>query len=199
MNKIWGVGLSRTGTRSLHEALGLLGFRSVHNPPPEEMYDGDFSSLKRVDAALDIPIALWFRELDQAFPNSRFILTVREPEEWVESLCRHLNANPAATRPERARRMRVAVYGSVHPARDELLRVYHDHHREVTTYFADRPDDFLILNICKGQGWEVLCSFLQKNAPAQPFPHQHRMNKSTRKQIEPRKALPQSSTDCSTH
>ena len=40
----------------------------------------------------------------------------------------------------------------------------------VKEYFRNRPDDLLVMNICGGEGWEVLCLFLNKPIPSVPFP-----------------------------
>lgn len=38
-------------------------------------------------------------------------------------------------------------------------------------YFAGRPEDLLIMDICAGDGWEKLCPFLGFEIPETPFPH----------------------------
>lgn len=171
--KVWGIGLSRTGTLSLHAALQALGYRSLHYPLKEAMFEGDFSHLAACDAASDIPVARWFREIDEAFPGSRFVLTTRDIEQWVAGLSRHLDAKSAATRPEPWLRMRQEMYGSVHPDAASLRRTYYEHEQAVLTYFADRLDDLLVLRICDGEGWERLCPFLGVEIPETDFPHEH--------------------------
>ncbi len=171
--KIWGIGLSRTGTRSLHHALEILGYSAAHYPDPTPMFQGDFSTLDAVDAAMDIPIAHFFKTLDRLYPKSRFILTVRQPLEWLESINRYFATKSIHNRPERAKRMRLAVYGALEPTPSQLLDVYRAHLTRVGTYFANRPDDLLILDIPAGQGWETLCPFLEQPIPHTPFPHAH--------------------------
>ena len=51
------------------------------------------------------------------------------------------------------------------------LAVYNAHNEGVLAYFKDRPDDLLVLDIAKGEGWEPLCKFLGCPVPAAPFPH----------------------------
>ncbi|NEQ26956.1 MAG: hypothetical protein F6K28_49635, partial [Microcoleus sp. SIO2G3] len=41
----------------------------------------------------------------------------------------------------------------------------------VVEYFKDRPDSLLVLDICGGEGWEELCTFLGTPAIDQPFPY----------------------------
>jgi len=38
-------------------------------------------------------------------------------------------------------------------------------------FFSDKGDRFLIHNVFKGDGWENICSFLNKKVPRSPYPH----------------------------
>jgi hypothetical protein len=80
-SKIFGIGLSRTGTTSLHAALGILGYRSIHYPQLDRLYE----LVDDHDAASDTPVACSYRQLDARYPGSRFILTVRDFRAWLES------------------------------------------------------------------------------------------------------------------
>jgi hypothetical protein len=48
---------------------------------------------------------------------------------------------------------------------------------EIKEYFKDRPDDLLVMNICAGEGWEILCPFLDCGIPKIPFPHKNKSEK----------------------
>ena len=65
-NKVFGIGLSRTGTTSLDVAMWHLGLTSLHNPHPERSVAGDFAFMDEHDAASDISIAHAFVALDEA-------------------------------------------------------------------------------------------------------------------------------------
>ena len=78
MIKIFGIGLSRTGTTSLTLALSELGLHAYHFPRGREVIDS-------VDAATDTPVAAWYQDLDAAYPDSKFILTLRHRPEWLDS------------------------------------------------------------------------------------------------------------------
>jgi len=47
--------------------------------------DFQFDFLKEYDRATDSPIPSIFLELDTHYPGSKFILTVRDPDEWIKS------------------------------------------------------------------------------------------------------------------
>ena len=75
------LGISKTGTSSLAVALTQLGFRCVHGWPPWQ--------LEQARALVDVNAACRYRELDVMYPGSKFILTTREREPWLESCRRH--------------------------------------------------------------------------------------------------------------
>jgi hypothetical protein len=44
MKKYFGIGLSKTGTTSLTEALNILGFNIIHNPTKNELFNSNNNS-----------------------------------------------------------------------------------------------------------------------------------------------------------
>jgi hypothetical protein len=99
--KVLGVGLSRTGTTSLHDGLRILGFKSLHFDQVrlKDILDGsnprpDFRRYDDVDAVLDLPAAYFYDELTAAYPGCRCILTVRSIEEWWKSVSRWFSTGP---------------------------------------------------------------------------------------------------------
>ena len=98
--KILGVGLGRTGTMSLTLALRRLGFRAMHYDRVRlnDVLHGsntapDFRRYDDVDAVLDVPSAYFYRELLDAYPEAKAILTVRDVEAWWKSIERHVNVH----------------------------------------------------------------------------------------------------------
>lgn len=94
------IGLGRTGTTSLTQALGILGYRANHLPIDEitqrEMYTYfandvhttsplHLSILNEYDALADTPVCCVYQGLDKAYPGSKFILTLREKQGWLAS------------------------------------------------------------------------------------------------------------------
>lgn len=96
MQKVFGIGLGKTGTLSLANALKLLGYRAGHYAEAllalqyrSGRLEPRFDAIAHWDALADIPIAATYKTLDQEFPDSKFILTVREQEAWLASSERH--------------------------------------------------------------------------------------------------------------
>lgn len=167
-NKIFGVGMSKTGTSSLEDCFRELGLL------PHKRFDRRLKDLVRAGGDLetvfreaegyrsfqDAPWYLLYRELDQRFPGSKFVLTQRKDAEtharsaWAHAV-RKGNREGGPT--------------------DEYLeakaRTYVEHNQAVIDYFRDRPGDLLVVCWEDGDGWESLCGFLGVEVPDAPFPH----------------------------
>ncbi|HVR98764.1 MAG TPA: sulfotransferase [Thermoanaerobaculia bacterium] len=182
MRKVFGLGLSKTGTSSLAEALDRLGIRTIHYPCDESTFEclrnGRYRLpvLEEYQGAVDIPVAPFYAQLDAEYPGSRFVLTVREPEAWLRSVELHweLMMDWWHRYPDFKRFQEfisARVYGSAGFSRERFLHAYETHRRNVERYFRGRPHDLLVIDICGGEGWEKLCPFLGVEVPAAPFPH----------------------------
>ena len=194
--KVFGIGLSRTGTTSLTEALDLLGYRTVHGPADPvtqlELYQFFAASSERVylsvlkdhDALTDSPVCCLYQALDKAYPGSKFILTIREKHAWLRSYQRLWEVSGRFQGPESytalahyTRFINQKLFG--HPGRQEataeiLSPAYDRYTSEVLDYFRERPHDLLILDICGGEGWSKLAPFLGIPIPEIPFPWNNR-------------------------
>jgi hypothetical protein len=170
--KLFGVGFHKTGTSSLGRALEQLGYRvggpfGVRDPAiAETAWPEAERRLMTVDAVQDNPWPLLYRELDEAHPGSRFVLTVRPTDEWWASVVGHFGG--------RSTPMREWIYGEGNgdPVGHEALyrERYERHNAEVTARFADRPEVLLVLRLTEGEGWPELCGFLGRPVPDVPFP-----------------------------
>src|SRR5204863_9086745 len=101
MLKVIGAGFGRTGTMSLKLALEQLGFGPCYhmvevfkNPTaPDSWYeaaqDPDHADWAKIfqgyNSTVDWPNATYWRELADAYPDARIILTERDPDAWFES------------------------------------------------------------------------------------------------------------------
>ena len=173
--KIFGIGLSKTGTSSLAHALEILGYRTKDYPGIERYVPGDLTSidpawLENFDALTDTPIPSFYRELDRAYPGAKFILTVRERESWLRSCQKQFTDKLAAKQNEAHNRLFMDLYGTPVFDREKFAAGYERFVNGVMEYFAHRPQDLLVIDITGGEGWEKLCPFLGKPIPEQPFP-----------------------------
>ncbi len=84
-NKVFGIGLSRTGTVSLHKQLIELAYVSRHSSG-QLIKDSSFDIMRDIDALVDSPVPLLYQALDRRYPNSKFILTTRNKDAWLHSM-----------------------------------------------------------------------------------------------------------------
>lgn len=171
--KIFCVGFHKTGTTSLGAALTQLGYRvvgptGVARPRiADEALELAISMVPDYDAFQDNPWPLLYRELEERFPGSKFILTRRPSDPWMDSVAKHFGGG---TTP-----MREWIYGPGDPIghEPEYRARYERHNAEVLAYFADRPDDLLILEMPAEFSWQPLCQFLSCGVPPLPFPREN--------------------------
>ena len=169
--KVFGIGFHKTGTTSLGMALRLLGY-SVTGPNgtkdpniSKNVRAMAFRLVEQYDAFQDNPWPILYRELDERYPDSKFILTLRSSDSWIRSQVRHFGTQQTP--------MRAWIYGQGCPQGNEGLYVerFERHNAEVLSYFERRPDDLLVMDLSKGDGWNQLGPFLGAEIPKTPFPH----------------------------
>lgn len=173
--KIFGIGLSKTGTTSLASALEILGYRTRDYPGVQSYAPGDLSSidaqlLERHDALTDTPIPSFYRELDWHYPGSKFILTVRDMDGWLQSCRKQFTARQAEQQNEAHNRLFIDLYDTAVFDEAKFRAGYERFVAGVHHHFAGRPQDLLVLDVTAGQGWNELCAFLGRPVPQQPFP-----------------------------
>lgn len=169
MNKIFGIGLSKTGTHSLHDALEILGYNINHMPSA-----GQINRLNEWDGVMDIPIVPIYKQLDQRFPNSKFIFTDRDVSDWLRSWRQHTEASRMEDRPNWNLLIRDLVYGTKTFDTEKCQKAFINHRDDVLQYFQDRPDDLLHIRICNNpseRNWKKICEFLGHDIPDNKFPH----------------------------
>lgn len=175
-NKIFGIGLNKTGTKTLGSAMEYFGLRNK-SYDAELLFDfnaKNFQSIIRVakgyDSFEDWPWPLVYREMEPIFPEAKFILTMRKtPDIWYRSLCKH----SIITGPTEARKI---VYGHLMPEnnREHHIEFYCRHNDLVMEYFKSKKHKLLVVCWENGNGWEDLSSFLELPIPDVPFPHENK-------------------------
>lgn len=189
--KIFGIGLNKTGTRSLAVALRRLGFRTLHKGDDTTSALVDRAAAdglpllsyigEKYDAYLDVEaIVRRFAELDFQYPQSKFILSTADEDSWLDSRERHARAN--------LRRSGAGGYeGSwLTVDRTAWRREWHEHHEAVLSHFEDRESDLLVFDVRAGDGWEKLAPFLGCPVQQRVFPWQNEAGTGT---YRPERAL----------
>ncbi|MDH3413877.1 MAG: sulfotransferase family protein [Gammaproteobacteria bacterium] len=179
-----GAGFGRTGTESMKLALEQLGFGPCHhmkevlaNPEQLTLWRAiargerpDWNAaLSGYNSSIDWPSAFFWRDLSEAYPDAKIILTLRSSESWYKSMSntifRVLNAS---TDPESIGLTLIAerVFGGRFHDRDHAIAVYERNTAQVQAAFGEDR----LLSHRLGDGWGPLCRFLDKPLPDQPFP-----------------------------
>ena len=196
--KVVCAGLNKTGTKSLAEALRVLGYK-VYDYEEQtldyldhwiKVFNGDTpeATIKLVyhnaDAVVDFPGLYFWEEILGAFPGTKVILSVRDEGEWIQSAINQ-RAMVEAARPRlvlflslTGRKMfKVyyaflrACYGEVHNLKNTYVycKNARAHYDRVRAILP--KENLLVYRIM--QGWKPLCDFLGHEIPNVAFPHEN--------------------------
>jgi hypothetical protein len=177
--------MNKTGTTSLKKCFKILGLHPIA-PTPELSHEiaaatrrlfkkGEYEpALKFAETYRsfeDRPWNVWemYQHLDRRFLDSRFILTVRDPETWWRSVERWITL----MKPRMAERYRIHLR-SPSLRKDDMIKGYLRYNEAVMDYFEGK-ENMLVIDFEKGDGWTSLCGFLDCPVPQEPFPHKNRL------------------------
>lgn len=192
---IVGAGFGRTGTLSLKSALETLGFDKCYHmsevfvtPGHAQVWHAaargepvDWDALfEGYQAAVDWPACSFWRELMDHYPESKVLLSLRDPEKWFDSANETIfrgmrgeatiaGADEPLVRELGAMAMtliRDGTFGGDVSDRENAIRVFNEHNEAVRA--AVPPDRLLVYQA--SEGWEPLCAFLDRPVPDEPFP-----------------------------
>jgi len=166
-NKVFCIGMFKTGTKSFGQAMRVLGYKVLdrpwfilkdnwyNNPKKWPIY---FDKIKEranmYEAFSDAPWMFLFKQLDVWYPNSKFILTLRKDALSLAKSDRGQWRGKPNT-----------------PSLERFMDRYNKHNKMVSDYFKNR-DNFMTMCFERGDGWVKLCKFLDiNNIPLIPFPH----------------------------
>lgn len=172
--KIFGIGLARTGTTSLYEAMAILGIDAAPSSAALlEHLDLDF--LDRYDAFFDNPVPFRYRRLASLCHDARWIVTQRPLDPWLESMQwlfgPGLDRLDPATR-ELGDRVHLDVYGTTTFDADRLTDIYERHYGDLADWVLQRRHVWLDTD--EGLDWEPICELVERPVPNRPFPHVNR-------------------------
>jgi hypothetical protein len=188
-----GAGFGRTGTKSLKEAMEMLGFAPCHHMAEVganrdqlpywqaaavgEAVDWDavFAGYR---AAVDWPSSHYWRQLAAHWPQAKVILSVRPEEKWWKSFCETIKITMDVRDylPDPYRRgvatmaHRIISEQTFHaPLHDKGAALSAYRRRAVEVKAALQPERLLVFDVA--EGWGPLCHFLGIPKPAVAFPH----------------------------
>ena len=147
---------------------------SAVSPFVNPFYLNPYENIKYYDAAADTPVAINYQQLDKQYPNSKFLLTIRDIDSWLKSWSKHdqnIQQLSGGSIPNWVKELRKQGFGQWQFNPQVWRAKYERHIQDVQTYFQERSHQLLVLNLCDGEGWKKLCPFLGKESPARQFPH----------------------------
>lgn len=128
--------------------------------------DQIIEQLNGYDACQDCPWNLLYKELYMEFPNGKFILTLRDENDWLKSIVNHFGTTHSD--------LREHAYGkgAGFPAGNEVIYLerFRKHNQDVIEFFKDKQDQLLVLNVAEEDAYQKLCLFLGKPVIREAFP-----------------------------
>ncbi|XP_023345560.1 uncharacterized protein LOC111714641 [Eurytemora carolleeae] len=207
-----GAGLPRTGTLSLKTALMKLYKGKCYNM--KEVFEGDQEDLdiwmngikkkntpadwrqyfkkKGYVAGVDYPYSLFWKEIADAYPNAKVVLSSREPRTWYKSVVESIWLFNELARKSWTFRIMLKMFDPRKGSEDwiELMMTHKGYgmkrgmgeaieggEETAEKYFlewedsvkATIPSDRLLVHKAV-DGWEPLCLFLGVDVPTVPYP-----------------------------
>ena len=133
-------------------------------------YPSTYDAILEHDGLTDVSVTLGYKYLDFMFSDARFILTVRDIDQWLASMEALFNELGTVAIAERHHRLNRALYGTDVFDADRMREAYLRHLEDVTNYFRDRSS-LLTIDVTSGNPYPALAEFLGLEKPDAPFPH----------------------------
>lgn len=174
MDKVFGIGLNKTGTSTLGTMLERLGYNLKENSLELGIFyrlginqDKIKEVLNKYDAFEDMPWPLMYKVIEEIYPDAKFILTTRESvDKWLKSQIWQSIVHKDPNSARHVALCNLIYYKSKTPVGEEEIwkNIYRKWNEDVREHFKDK-DNFIELCWEKGDGWKELCEFLDKELP----------------------------------
>ena len=199
--KIFCIGFNKTGTTSLKKAFETFNYHVGNQLEAEKLseayHHGDMERVikycESARAFQDVPFS-WpntYRKLYEAYPNAKFILTVRDDEfQWYTSLLKFHTKRFGRLPSREDLQASMYVYKGWEwdnyvnrYGEDQIdiwnkemrIKDYVKHNEYVVKFFQDKPGQLLVLNVSEPDAYQKLANFLKINVPANAsFPWENR-------------------------
>jgi len=202
--KVFCIGRNKTGTTSLKQAFIDLGYIVGEQDIAEHLFDdyfltGNYQPIinycKTAQVFQDMPFSFYqtLPHIDKAFPNSKFILTVRDsPDQWYTSFVKYYSKSVGVNgRPAKYEELESSNYVSsnyrtkfivdAHGTsaedpfnRNILIKEYSKHIDYVESHFKGREKSLLTLNIAEPSAFQRFLDFIGQKSNAIEFPWENK-------------------------
>lgn len=192
--KVIGSGFGRTGTKSIKEALEILGFGPCHHmyeivenldqlPSWQSAVNGEKTDWQSIyngySSQVDWPGAHFWRQSMEAFPNAKVLHSVRPVDKWWASfektIGKLMSTYPSMDLPPPIRELLdmnrkfigEQTFGGKFRDRDAAIAAFEQRTADVRALVP--AEKLLVFDVA--EGWEPLCAFLEVPVPDVEFPH----------------------------
>ena len=155
---ILGVGLTRTGTKSLAEALGIMGYKTCYYPHDSQLFSGLF------DVYVGISVLANLERLFDRYDNTMLIYPYRNYGDWIHSAFKFFQNSICD---DYKLKIREKVYGNSQPTWEDLDIAY----KHYFSVFSQLEENCLLLPLEAPNKFELLANFLGKEIPKTDYPH----------------------------
>jgi hypothetical protein len=146
--KIICVGQPKTGTKTLAEIFTLLGIKVSSNPNIYKINNISYlqKNLEIFDFFHDIPYSFNYELIDKQYPDSKFILTIRDENDWFKSLINYQHIPNMSS----CYLLNVMYHHEIilNEHKEDVIDLYQKYNNDVITYFKNTPEKLLIINLC---------------------------------------------------
>jgi hypothetical protein len=183
------IGQPKTGTKTMAKIFNLLNFKVNGNPlclndnDDFIMLDNNISyysndsiikchnNIETFEAFHDYPYSFNYEYINNNFPDSKFILTIRDTDTWFNSLYNYQYIPGAVNR-----NLLKKLYGyniiSLENKTD-IISKYNEYNTNIIKYFDDKPCKLIILDLTKDNIKNKLSYFLKINIDFE-IPHENK-------------------------
>ncbi|MBA2113665.1 sulfotransferase [Bremerella alba] len=186
MRKVFGIGINKTGTKSLSQFAKSLGFKVLHDRPDakriRDAVNGSKKSIPYVseyDAFFDFPEDVDLEKFLELFPDARFIMTTRDTEKWITSRIIHVLHNRTVTNKS---------WKEIDTQAWRRQKNEHENKVRETFKRLGKLDQLLVVDVCSNpdQAGQKIADFLEVPGRENGFP---RLNTGERKLEQIREKL----------
>ncbi len=187
-----GAGFGRTGTFTLRTALVQLGFgncyhmadvfenqanaRIWHDAVQGKSVDWE-SLFEGYKSAVDWPPCYFWQEFSELYPESKVILTHRDPKKWYQSFRNTIYNVMRAPVPQDNELMKghmemvqemvvMRTFDDKLEDEEHMISIFNKHNEDVKA--TCDPKRLLVYEV--SEGWDPLCKFLGVPVPSEPLP-----------------------------
>jgi hypothetical protein len=197
-SKIICVGQPKTGTKTLKQIFAQLGLKVSSDPQCLLKNNSDYTTINNIpidtnnffnnigyfhknlemfDFFHDVPYSFNYELIYKQYPDSKFILTIRDEEEWFKSLFNYQHLPNASNRSL----LNVIYHHEIimEEHKEEVIELYRKYNNDIITYFKDTPEKLLIINLCDKNKNNIeiiqnICRFTKLIIPRNfVFPHEN--------------------------